>query len=131
LTGWSDPTARVGFRTATNLYLARHGGSKRSAASVDKNHFRFQSRSAAAWRAGLVSRAFSLAVEFVACRWVPTRRRASLCVRHLAAYGRVMASTTVEIARPPADVFAFVADPTKLSAWQDVEEVQQLTDGPV
>jgi uncharacterized protein YndB with AHSA1/START domain len=54
-----------------------------------------------------------------------------LCVRHLAAYGRVMASTTVEIARPPADVFAFVADPTKLSAWQDVEEVQQLTDGPV
>src|SRR3954447_698822 len=42
-----------------------------------------------------------------------------------------MASTTVEIARPPADVFAFVTDPTKLSAWQDAEEVQQLTDGPV
>src|SRR3954449_11275326 len=42
-----------------------------------------------------------------------------------------MASTTVEIARPPHEVFAFVADPAKLSAWQDAEEVQQLTDGPV
>ena len=38
-----------------------------------------------------------------------------------------MASTTVEIARPPDEVFAFVTDPTKLSAWQDTEEVQQLT----
>jgi uncharacterized protein YndB with AHSA1/START domain len=37
----------------------------------------------------------------------------------------------VEIARPPHDVFAFVADPTKLSAWQDADEVQQLTEGPV
>jgi uncharacterized protein YndB with AHSA1/START domain len=42
-----------------------------------------------------------------------------------------MASTTVEIARPPEEVFAFVTDPAKLSAWQDAEEVQQLTDGPV
>ncbi len=42
-----------------------------------------------------------------------------------------MASTTVEIARPPDEVFAFVTDPTKLSAWQDAEEVQQLTEGPV
>ena len=42
-----------------------------------------------------------------------------------------MASTTVEIARPPEEVFAFVTDPTKLSAWQDAEEVQQLTEGPV
>ena len=33
--------------------------------------------------------------------------------------------------RPPAEVFAFVADPSKLSAWQDAEEVQQLTEGPV
>src|SRR5512140_1846257 len=40
-----------------------------------------------------------------------------------------MASTTVEIARPPDEVFAFVTDPTKLSAWQDAEEVQQLTEG--
>src|SRR3954452_24511440 len=42
-----------------------------------------------------------------------------------------MASTTVEISRPPEEVFAFVSDPTKLSVWQDAEEVQQLTDGPV
>jgi uncharacterized protein YndB with AHSA1/START domain len=42
-----------------------------------------------------------------------------------------MARTTVEIARPPEEVFAFVTDPAKLSAWQDAEEVQQLTDGPV
>src|SRR3954453_12355940 len=42
-----------------------------------------------------------------------------------------MASTTVEIARPPEEVFAFVTDPAKLSVWQDAEEVQQLTDGPV
>ena len=42
-----------------------------------------------------------------------------------------MASTAVEIARPPDEVFAFVTDPTKLSAWQDAEEVQQLTEGPV
>jgi uncharacterized protein YndB with AHSA1/START domain len=42
-----------------------------------------------------------------------------------------MASTTVEIARPPEEVFAFVTDPAKLSAWQDAVEVQQLTEGPV
>jgi uncharacterized protein YndB with AHSA1/START domain len=42
-----------------------------------------------------------------------------------------MASTTVQIARSPDDVFAFVTDPAKLSRWQDAEEVQQLTDGPV
>jgi uncharacterized protein YndB with AHSA1/START domain len=42
-----------------------------------------------------------------------------------------MASTTVGIARPPEEVFAFVTDPAKLSAWQDAEEVEQLTDGPV
>src|SRR4051794_34123409 len=42
-----------------------------------------------------------------------------------------MASTTVEIARPPNEVFAFVTDPTNLSAWQDAEEVEQLTEGPV
>jgi hypothetical protein len=42
-----------------------------------------------------------------------------------------MASTTVEIARPPDEVFAFVTDPTKLCASQDAEEVQQLTVGPV
>ncbi len=42
-----------------------------------------------------------------------------------------MASTTVEIARPLDEVFAFVTDSAKLSAWQDAEEVEQLTDGPV
>src|SRR5436190_4923954 len=42
-----------------------------------------------------------------------------------------MARTTVEISRSPEEVFAFVSDPAKLSMWQDAEEVQQLTDGPV
>ena len=42
-----------------------------------------------------------------------------------------MASTAVEIARAPEEVFAFMIDPAKLSMWQDAEEVQQLTDGPV
>src|SRR4051812_28886059 len=42
-----------------------------------------------------------------------------------------MARSTVEIARPPEEVFAFVADPAKLSEWQDAEEVQTITDGPV
>src|SRR3954466_9081191 len=42
-----------------------------------------------------------------------------------------MASATVEIARPPEEVFAFVTDPAKLSVWQDAGEVQQLTEGPV
>ncbi len=38
---------------------------------------------------------------------------------------------TVEIARPPEDVFAYMTDPAKLSTWQDAEEVTQLTPGPV
>ena len=38
---------------------------------------------------------------------------------------------SVEIARSPEEVFAYVTDPTKLSTWQDVEEVIQLTPGPV
>src|SRR3954447_16759220 len=42
-----------------------------------------------------------------------------------------MARTAVEIARPPEEVFAFVTDPSKLPAWQDAEEVEQLTEGPV
>lgn len=42
-----------------------------------------------------------------------------------------MTRTTVEIGRPPDDVFAFVTDPGNLSAWQDVDEVEQLTEGPV
>src|SRR5664279_1797459 len=51
-----------------------------------------------------------------------------MCIRDRS---RAMASNTVEIARPPDEVFAFVTDPTKLSAWQDAEDVQQLTEGPV
>jgi uncharacterized protein YndB with AHSA1/START domain len=42
-----------------------------------------------------------------------------------------MPSTTVRIGRPPGDVFAFLTDPAKLPAWQDVDEVRQLTEGPV
>jgi uncharacterized protein YndB with AHSA1/START domain len=37
----------------------------------------------------------------------------------------------VDIRRPPDAVFAYMADPTKLSTWQDAEEVTQLTPGPV
>ena len=42
-----------------------------------------------------------------------------------------MARATVQIARAPAEVFAFITDPGKLSVWQDAESVQQLTEGPV
>jgi uncharacterized protein YndB with AHSA1/START domain len=42
-----------------------------------------------------------------------------------------MATASVEIARTPEAVFAFMTDPDKLSSWQDAEEVEQLTDGPV
>src|SRR3954470_2421978 len=42
-----------------------------------------------------------------------------------------MATTTVDIARPPEEVSAFIADPANLSRWQGAEEVEQLTDGPV
>jgi uncharacterized protein YndB with AHSA1/START domain len=38
---------------------------------------------------------------------------------------------SVEIARSPGEVFAYVTDPAKLSTWQDAEEVSQLTPGPV
>ena len=38
----------------------------------------------------------------------------------------------VEIARPPAEVFAYLADPTHLPDWQaDVEEVRGATGGPL
>ena len=42
-----------------------------------------------------------------------------------------MASTTVDIARSPEEVFAFMTDPDRLPAWQDAEAVEQLTPGPV
>jgi hypothetical protein len=38
---------------------------------------------------------------------------------------------SVEIARSPGEVFAYVTDPTKLSTWQDAEEVSQLTPGAI
>ena len=38
----------------------------------------------------------------------------------------------VEIARPVADVFAYLTDPAKLPEWQtNTVEVEQLTDGPL
>jgi carbon monoxide dehydrogenase subunit G len=38
----------------------------------------------------------------------------------------------VEIARPPADVYAFLADPTRLAEWQaDVQEVRDAPGGPL
>jgi len=36
----------------------------------------------------------------------------------------------IEIARSPEEVFAYVTDPAKLSTWQDVEDITQLTAGP-
>ena len=38
---------------------------------------------------------------------------------------------SIEIARSPDDVFAFLTDPSKLATWQDAEEVTQLTPGPL
>jgi uncharacterized protein YndB with AHSA1/START domain len=37
----------------------------------------------------------------------------------------------IEIARSPEVVFAYLTDPSKLSTWQDAEEVVQLTPGPL
>ena len=37
----------------------------------------------------------------------------------------------MDIARPPEAVFAYMTDPAKLGTWQDAEEVEQLTPGPV
>jgi uncharacterized protein YndB with AHSA1/START domain len=38
---------------------------------------------------------------------------------------------SVEIARTPAEVFAYLTDPSKLHTWQDADEVVQLTPGPL
>jgi uncharacterized protein YndB with AHSA1/START domain len=38
---------------------------------------------------------------------------------------------SVEIARSPQEVFAYVTDPTNLSTWQDAEEISQLTPGAI
>jgi len=38
----------------------------------------------------------------------------------------------IEIARPPAEVYAYLADPTHLREWQqDVEEVRDAAGGPL
>lgn len=37
----------------------------------------------------------------------------------------------IEIGRAPEEVFAYLTDPSKLSSWQDAEEVIQLTPGPL
>jgi uncharacterized protein YndB with AHSA1/START domain len=41
----------------------------------------------------------------------------------------VKRTQSIEIARSPEEVFAYLADPSKLSTWQDAEEVVQLTPG--
>lgn len=38
---------------------------------------------------------------------------------------------SIEIARSPDEVFAYLTDPSKLSTWQDAEEVTKLTPGPL
>lgn len=38
---------------------------------------------------------------------------------------------SIEIARPPEEVFAFLTDPSNLARWQDAEDVTQLTSGPL
>ncbi|MEA2142905.1 MAG: hypothetical protein QOI64_1335, partial [Solirubrobacteraceae bacterium] len=42
----------------------------------------------------------------------------------------VKRTQSIEIARSPEDVFAYLTDPSKLSTWQDAEEVTKLTPGP-
>jgi uncharacterized protein YndB with AHSA1/START domain len=43
----------------------------------------------------------------------------------------IVVGHSVEIARAPEAVFAYLTDPSKLASWQDAEEVEQLTPGPV
>ena len=40
-------------------------------------------------------------------------------------------SHSIDIRRSPEDVFAYVTDPANLHTWQDAEEIEQLTPGPV
>ena len=40
-------------------------------------------------------------------------------------------SHSIDVRRSPEDVFAFMTDPANLHAWQDAEDVEQLTPGPV
>ena len=43
----------------------------------------------------------------------------------------IVVSHSITIRRSPADVFAFVTDPSRLPRWQAADEVEQLTPGPV
>jgi hypothetical protein len=43
----------------------------------------------------------------------------------------IVVGHSVDIARAPEDVFAYLSDPSKLASWQDVEHIEQLTPGPV
>jgi Polyketide cyclase / dehydrase and lipid transport len=45
--------------------------------------------------------------------------------------GVIVVDHSVDIARAPEDVFAYLSDPSKLASWQDVEHIEQLTPGPV
>ena len=38
---------------------------------------------------------------------------------------------SIDIARAPEDVFAYMTDPAKLASWQDAQHVEQLTPEPV
>ena len=40
-------------------------------------------------------------------------------------------SFTTRIARPPSQVFAYLADPANLGEWQGTHQVEKLTDGPI
>jgi uncharacterized protein YndB with AHSA1/START domain len=42
----------------------------------------------------------------------------------------VKRTQSIQIARSPEEVFAYLTDPSKLSTWQDAEEVVELTPGP-
>lgn len=58
------------------------------------------------------------------------------CVRIVTLHNRLRAGSvkrtqSIEIARSPDEVFAFLTDPSKLTSWQDAEEVVQLTPGPL
>jgi hypothetical protein len=46
-------------------------------------------------------------------------------------FRRVKPTQSIEIARSPGEVFAFLTDPSKLPTWQDAEDVTQLTPGPL
>jgi uncharacterized protein YndB with AHSA1/START domain len=43
----------------------------------------------------------------------------------------IVVGHSIEIGRAPEDVFAYLVDPSKLASWQDAEEIEQLTPGPV